>query len=250
VSAAAGLAVLLMPAGTARAADTISIAPAAPLVEDVSGGLATTFRLDSPGVYDLEWHVHDDPRLPCAPTPAADDGRLVRGRSLEPLKAGGDTWTIFTMFADPGRYLVCVWATPSAGGDAILGQAAVTVGEPVEKLSLTAPATVAAGRPLRVRAVARSQAWRMAFVTVNAGDVPCASSYIADRSLAEPVVGLVRSRFSESSTALLRTPGTYRLCGWLQETARDPAPELRAQRVIRVIGRRGAPRTTRDFDSR
>jgi hypothetical protein len=244
------VAALLAPAGGAQAAGTITIAPAGALVEDVSGGLATTFRVDEEGLYDLEWHVHDDLQSGCAATPAADIGRRVRSRTLEPLKASGDTWTIYTMFPDTGRYLVCAWATPSGGGDPIAGQALVTVGEPRETLSLVAPKKVAVGRTFELRAIAASQAWRMAFVTVNAADVPCASSYSTNRALAAPVVGLVRSTFSRGGSARLSRPGVYRVCGWLQEHSRDPAPELRVQRLIRVVGGRGVRRQARGFDSR
>lgn len=251
LGAVAGLAALLGAAPGARAGAALTIIPAAPLVEDIAGGLATSFHVDAPGTYDLEWHAHDDPQATCGPTAADDDGRRIRSRSLEPLRPGGDTWTIYTMFPDAGRYLVCAWATPSAGGDPIAGQAVLEVGEPRETLSLFAPATVEAGRPFGLRAKAASQAWRMAFVTVNAAGVPCASSYMTDRALAPPVVvGLVRYRYSARGTALLRRPGIYRVCGWLQEHARDPAPERRVERLIRVVGKRDAPRSVPTFDSR
>lgn len=245
----AGLAALLAPASVARASGIVTLAPAGALVEDLSGGIATSFRVDSPGIYDLDWHVHDDGGT-CGSTPSSDDGRRIRSRTLEPLKATGDTWTIYTTFPDPGRYLVCAWASPTAGGQPIAGKAILAVREPRETLTIFAPAKVAAGRPFGLRASAASQAWRMAFVAVNPADMPCASSYMAARALAAPIfAGFVRNRYAGSRTASLRRAGIYRVCGWLQEHARDPAPERRVERLIRVVGERGESRRARMFDS-
>jgi hypothetical protein len=232
-----GLAALLAPASSVRAQDAVTVAPAGVAVEDLAAGIATTFYVDAPAAYDLEWHVHADPTAACAPTPAADDGRLVRGRAQEQIEPGGDTWTIYTTFPDAGRYLVCAWASPDGSGAPIVGQAVLTVREPWETIGVGAPSRVAAQRPFRLRLRAASQAWRMAFVAVNAPGVPCAASSRADRALVRPLLdGFMPSgAYTGSGTLRLSRPGVYRVCAWLQDDPEDPAPEQRVERLIRVV---------------
>jgi hypothetical protein len=215
--------------------------PAAAFVEDLSGQLESRFDVQASGVYELVWRVHDEGGS-CAATPSADDGHLLRTRALEYLDAGAHWWRIATTFGDSGTYMVCTWATRLQTGETVGVGTRLVVREPRSTLSLAVPARVAAGTPFRVRVSSAAEAPRVVYVAINGAESPCAPSFSGDRSLATPVyAGGIRGTYAGTATTTLARTGIYRVCAWIQEHARDPQPERRLERVIRVI----RPRTGR-----
>ncbi len=142
-------------------------------------------------------------------------------------------------FRDPGAFVVCGYlqdspAAPSAR--AVTGPVTVNVRSARASLALSAPVRVSPGVRYAVTAAVTAERPRRLFVTVRRADGRgCEAARRLDAS-GESVLsrGVSTEETLTSERTAAKTPGTYLLCGYVQEWSTDAAAEATASTTFVV----------------
>lgn len=159
---------------------------------------------------------------------------LLGGRSIGP----NFSTTVSTSASGPGTYLVCMWIQQSSNDNiaAFASSQVVTVRQPNLALALIPPASPRAGRQLVLTARVQTEVERELYVTIKpAGSSPCGSAVKTDTGTS--VIGGrdVEGGPKDSTQAFSSdTPGTYLLCGYIQESSNDDTAELASQATMTI----------------
>ncbi len=222
---AGALALAAAPAAAQAASVSIGAPPSS--VEDTP--VIFTRAVDTTGVQDARaygyFRIAD--ANPCAPTSSSETGRqLFFGN------ASADQLT--QVIDDPGTYRLCGYLeTTSARSDTTF---TVTPNQASVGVQLPATATEGADVPLTVTGT--TQVPRQVFARVRPeGAGPCPASYTADS--ASPSVafasGVAGTFAVPDTTGVLREPGRYVVCAYVQEGSSDATAEAVGSGVVTIV---------------
>lgn len=236
---ALALALALLGVGaTSAAADTISVTAGPDPAEEV------------PVRLDVRWtQAADAGRVYVTAKPAGSSGcgatyaiDAAAGEDVQlPSLAEGAAGARIAehTFRDPGAFVICGYlqdssAAPSAR--AVTGPITVDVRSARASLALSAPVHVSAGARYAVTATVSAERPRRLFVTIRRADGHgCAAAQRLDASGDRVLgrgVGLQETLTAEQIAS--KTPGTYLLCGYVQEWSTDAAAEATASTTFVV----------------
>jgi hypothetical protein len=225
-------------ASSAHAASVAITLPPAPPSEDAA--FAVTFTGDTTGLDDdlgyLRARYRPSGGSACAPTFGSDSGDIV---TFSKLVEGAFTTDAVITAPDSGSYQVCVWLengddTPPPG------VATVVVRPPNESIAFTAPATVAPGKAFKLHTAYGAEVDRSLHVAITrtASCGPEYSALVQGSSSAVRVVdGVdVTGAGSRDDVVTLDTAGTWRICGFLEDSDDDDgAAELVYEGPVPIV---------------
>lgn len=221
-------ALLLLCAGTASAADSISVKFGADPTEEVPLPISVTWA----SAASVSAYVTVKPAGPigCAANYEADDPT-----SSDVLYRESSGASTNSTFDEPGNFVLCGYLQRSSSDTvpaAVTGPIALTVRAAKATLGLTVPPRVDAAKPFKLTAAVTSELRREVFITIKpVGGRGCEATYALD----EPNSSDVAYRESTQGTQTLNLTSTapqtnarYLLCGYVQEGSGDPTPEATA----------------------
>lgn len=220
---AASLVVLLCSLASASPSNAASIeilSPADP-VED------SYFNVSASGVgpYDFISAVTIKPAggTGCASNWQDDTGTNVIAEDIN----GSFTFTDRAYQSDEGQYLLCGWVQEYAGSTIAVARTSRTITVRAAKASLTISASpLPTGQVSTLKVSGNSEFQRGLYLTIKrAGGAGCATSYRSDVGRDVDAFD-VEGSFSDRSVSLGDLePGSYLVCGWIQESNDDMRPE-------------------------
>ncbi|HTU78527.1 MAG TPA: hypothetical protein VMF09_07190 [Solirubrobacteraceae bacterium] len=242
-----GLALLAISALAALAvpatgwADSMTLAVPATPVQEIGGQVSWSAYSEEP---TLAVVAANNPGVPCASTPAADQGTtLTPGHIFEGGNVGD--WSGSTGFTPPtpGAYILCGWLEEPAGlietdGGPITASTSlqVQVRPPVISLKLSLPRAPQPGRPFALYLTATSEVQRHVVVEGMAASkhgCPINSSVESDQQLIDQDVTGGPWRLASNIEPLRR--GTYIFCAWADPTTDDGLePQATASLTVHV----------------
>jgi len=247
VLAIGAVAALVVPA--AGWADSITLAvPSAP-VQEIGGQVTWGAVSEEP---TLAVVAANNPGVPCASTPAADQGTtLTPGHLLEGGNVGDWSGSAGFTPPTPGAYILCGWLEEPAGlietdGGPITTSTSlqVQVRAPVISLKLSLPRAPQPGRPFVLNLTATSEVQRHVVVegmTATKHGCPINSSVENDQHLIDQDVTGGPWRLASNVEPLRR--GTYIFCAWADPTEDSGLdPQASASLTVHVGTQAPAPR--------
>jgi hypothetical protein len=246
VTAIAVLGALAVPA--ACWADSMTLTVPAPPVQEIGGQVSWSASSDEP---TLAVVAANNPGVPCASTPAADQGTTLTPSHIFEGGNVGD-WSGSTTFTPPtaGAYILCGWLEEPAGlietdGGPVTASTSlqVQVRAPAIALKLSLPRPAQPGRPFVLNLTATSEVQRHIVVEgVTATRRGCPINYAVenDPHLIDKDVTGGPWRLTSNVEPLSR--GTYIFCAWADPTQDSGLePQATASLTVHV----GTPPPTR-----
>jgi hypothetical protein len=227
-----GLAVLAITVASALAvpasgwADSMTLAVPSTPVQEIGGQVSWSAVSEEPALAVV---AANNPGVPCASTPAADQGTtLTPGHLLEGGNVGDWSGSAGFTPPTPGAYILCGWLEEPAGlietdGGPITTSTSlqVQVRAPVISLKLSLPRPAQPGRPFVLNLTATSEVQRHVVVEgVTAPRRGCPINYAVenDQHLIDQDITGGPWRLASNIEPLRR--GTYIFCAWA-----DPAED-------------------------
>lgn len=217
-------------ASSARAASVAITLPPAPPSEDAA--FSVSFTGDTAGLDSDRGYVYARYRpsggSACAPTYDDDSGDGVTYN--EPVGGAFKIDAVVTA-PDAGSYQLCVWLEDGSSKTRATGTATVAVRPPNESLAFTAPARVAPGKAFKLHTAYSAEVDRNLHVALTR-TASCGPKYEALVDGVGSAVGVVDNvpevsgAGSRDDVVTLDTAGTWRICGFLEDSQDDGAAEL------------------------
>jgi hypothetical protein len=235
--AISALAALAVPA--AGWADSMTLTVPATPVQEIGGQVSWSAVSEEPALAVV---AANNPGVPCASTPAADQGTtLTPGHLLEGGHVGDWSGSADFTPPTPGAYILCGWLEEPAGlietdGGPITTSTSlqVQVRAPVISLKLSLPRAPQPGRPFVLNLTATSEVQRHVVVegmTATKHGCPINSSVENDQHLIDQDVTGGPWRLASNVEPLRR--GTYIFCAWADPT-QDSGLEPQASTSLTV----------------
>jgi hypothetical protein len=233
----AALAAAILPA-PAAAASTIDLRLGGPALED------RPFTVLAEGVAqnDREWNTSNltakikelRAGATCGPDFFTDAGSTV---SLGYAVATGPYRVPLQITVDsPGKWLLCVWFDSVSADSHRHDSLVVDVRGPKNGLTVSAPSVVRKGRPAVVKLRGSAELPRLLLTKLVRGRTSCGQAYASELespslTAVRPVRDAIRL---DVRTRMLKRPGVYTICAYVQEQIDEPRAELVARRLVRV----------------
>ncbi len=235
--AISALAALAVPA--AGWADSMTLTVPATPVQEIGGQVSWSAVSEEPALAVV---AANNPGVPCASTPAADQGTtLTPGHLLEGGHVGDWSGSAGFTPPTPGAYILCGWLEEPAGlietdGGPITTSTSlqVQVRAPVISLKLSLPRAPQPGRPFVLNLTATSEVQRHMVVegmTATKHGCPINSSVENDQHLIDQDITGGPWRLASNVEPLRR--GTYIFCAWADPT-QDSGLEPQASTSLTV----------------
>lgn len=232
----------VMSASASAAAPTLAVSTTADVIEDA------TYQITLAGSGNQADRVTATIKAaggqPCAANYAADDGTVVLGEydsrgwlgTVGPFAVSLNRTT-----ADAGDYRICAWVSGASGTARF--ELPLTVRTPKASVTAAAPATVAPGQTFQVTTVAQTEVTRALYLDVNNPGIPCGANYSANTGLSGVLTGTQNQGGPHQHVVNVTAPsapGTYMLCGYVQEGRNDTVPEAAFASQFTVVAQSGA----------
>jgi hypothetical protein len=249
-----GLALLAMSALAALAvpatgwADTMTLAVPSTPVQEIGGQVSWSADSEEP---TLAVVAANNPGVPCASTPAADQGTtLTPGHIFEGGNVGDWSGSAGFTPSTPGAYILCGWLEEPAGlietdGGPITASTslAVQVRPPAISLKLSVPRAPQPGRAFALYLTATSEVQRHVVVEgMDASKPGCPINYAVenDPHLIDQDVTGGPWRLASNVESLRR--GTYLFCAWADPTEDSGLePQASTSLTVHVVTHPPAP---------
>jgi hypothetical protein len=137
---------------------------------------------------------------------------------------------------EPGQWLLCVWFDSVSADSHRHDSLVVDVRGPKNGLTVSAPSVVRKGRPAVVKLRGSAELPRLLLTKLVRGRTSCGQAYASELespslTAVRPVRDAIRL---DVRTRMLKRPGVYTICAYVQEQIDEPRAELVARRLVRV----------------
>lgn len=217
---------------SAFAASAGMTAPTGPVPEDI----ATQITVTGDAGAGLRLYVRSrvTGAAPCAPVFKNDTGDVLMSSYVTAAFAQ----TTSVTYNAPGTNQICIWLQTSSDDNsaAFATTATLTVRQPNTTFSLTPPSGVKSGQSAQFTVNYQAEVERRVYVRVKpaggAGCTPNAKNDTGDYLLSGTSVNGGPS--TTTATFNAGGPGTYLMCGWVQESNDDEIAEVATQATFTV----------------
>lgn len=231
LTAVSALAAGVAPAGAVAATASLT-APTVPVPEDIPTQIAVSG--DAGTGLELYVRTRVAGAAPCAPVYKNDTGDTILSRDV----TGPFSQLTSVTYYSPGANQICIWlqADSSSNTAAFATTATVNVRQPNTTFSLTPPIGPRSGKQVQLSVTYQAEVERELYVRVKpaggAGCTPNAKNNTGDYLISGSSLNGGPATLTNTFTA--GAPGTYLLCGWVQEDSSDETAEVTTQATFTV----------------